>query len=403
AIGNGGNINISTGSLALTNSAALSTGTFGQGNAGSITINARDSVSLNGGSVDSGVLEGAIGNGGNINISTGSLALTNSASLDSNSNGQGNAGSITINARDMVSLNSGSVGSDVLEGAVGNGGNVDITTGSLALTNGELLSTATNGRGNAGSITINARDRVSLDGVGVRSDGSSPSGVFSGVLEGAVGTGGNINITTGSLTLTNSAVVSTDTTGGGNAGSIAINARDRVTLDGKSMIFSNVLPNAFGTGGTINITTDSLTVRNSAVVLTNTFGGGNAGSITINARDTLTMDGVSSDGSFPSSISSGDVPTDTNTLAQRSAGSQGNINITTGSLKVTNGAQLITNKYGQGSGGDITINARDLVIFDGQVSNYFPSGALSRVIAGAEGKSGNINITTGSLALTHGA
>ncbi|MBD5655797.1 MAG: S-layer family protein, partial [Candidatus Eremiobacteraeota bacterium] len=352
---------------------------------------------------------------GGINITARSVAVTNGAGLLTTTLGQGNAGSITINARDSVTLDGVKVASTVSEGAFGLGGNINITTGSLALNNGTLLATSTSGRGNAGSITINARDTISLDGVS--SNGSSPSGIFGSVSQGAVGLGGNINITTGSLALTNGAQLLTATSGGGNAGDITINARDTISLDSNSSLFSNVLSNVFGNGGNINITTGSLTVGNGATVETNTSGGGNAGSITINARDTIFLDGMgmNSDGTpLPSSISSGDLRPNDFTIGQGTAssvssdvssnvfGNEGNINIATGSLKVTNGAQLNTNNYGQGSGGDITINARDTVVFDGLVGK-FASGALSRVIAGTEGKSGNINITTGSLALTHGA
>ena len=348
-----------------------------------------------------------------INITAKSVAVTNGTGLLTTTLGQANAGSITINARDLVTLDGVKVASTVSEGSVGNGGNINITTGSLALTNGALLTTGTSGRGNAGSITINARDLVGLDGVDSQ---GNPSGVFTSVSEGAFGLGGNINITTGSLALTNHAQLVTATIAGGNAGDITINALNTISLDSSS-VFSNVSSNAIGNGGNIKITTGSLTVRNGARVETNTAGVGNAGSITINVRDTISLDGIgmTSDGTLlPSSISSGDFRINDFTIGQGTAssvsrdvssnvfGNEGNINIATGSLKVTNGAQLNTNNYGKGSGGEITINARDLVIFDGLVGN-FASGALSRVIAGAEGKSGNINITTGSLALTHGA
>jgi large exoprotein involved in heme utilization and adhesion len=48
------------------------------------------------------VLSGAIGNAGGINITTGSLLVTNGARVNATTSGQGNAGNITINARDTV-------------------------------------------------------------------------------------------------------------------------------------------------------------------------------------------------------------------------------------------------------------------------------------------------------------
>lgn len=49
--GKGGNINIKTGNLSVTNRAVLSTTTYGNGDAGNITIEARNNVSLSKGGV----------------------------------------------------------------------------------------------------------------------------------------------------------------------------------------------------------------------------------------------------------------------------------------------------------------------------------------------------------------
>ncbi|MFL9459019.1 hypothetical protein AB0758_49620 [Tolypothrix bouteillei VB521301_2] len=51
--------------------------------------------------------------------------------------------------------------------AIGKGGNINITTGSLSLTNGaQILAGNRAGQGDAGNVVINARDRVFVDGVG---------------------------------------------------------------------------------------------------------------------------------------------------------------------------------------------------------------------------------------------
>ena len=53
-------------------------------------------------------------------------------------------------------------------------------------------------------------------------------------------------------------------------------------------------------------------------------------------------------------------------------------------------------------GGDITINATGKVIFDGQGSDKV-TGASSSVQHGAEGKAGDVEITTDSLEILNGA
>jgi filamentous hemagglutinin family protein len=417
AVGNGGNVNITTGSLSVTNGALLSASTKGRGSAGDVNINARDTVSFDGegrhgnksGAASMVSTADAEGNGGDVNITTGSLSLTNGAFLSASTRGRGSAGDVNINARDTVSFdgegrngnNSGAFSSVSTADAEGNGGNVNITTGSLSLTNGAFLSASTSGRGNAGSVNINARDTVSFDGED--RDGNR-SGAFSMVSTAdAEGNGGNVNITTGSLSLTNGALLSASTKGRGSAGDVNINARDTVSFDGEdrhgndSGAFSSVsTADAEGNGGNVNITTGSLSLTNGAFLSASTSGRGNAGSVNINARDTVSFDGEGRDGNRSGAFSM--------VSTEKAVGNGGNVNITTGSLSLTNGALLSASTKGRGSAGDVNINARDTVSFDGEDRHGNNSGAFSSVsTADAEGNGGNVNITTGSLSLTNGA
>jgi filamentous hemagglutinin family protein len=392
AVGKGGDINITTASLSLTNGAALAASTFGQGDAGSVKINARDTVSLDGVSVVRSRVElGVMGQGGDVNITTGSLSVTNGAQLSASTLGQGDAGSVTITAHDTVSFDG--VSSDgfqsgafstVEPGAVGKGGDVNITTGSLSLTNHAQLSSGTRGQGNAGNVNINAQDTVSF----------RESTALSAVGIGAVGKGGDVNITTGSLSVTNGAELNASTEGEGDAGRVRIQARDAVFFDGASAVFSLVLTGAVGNSGGINITTGLLSLTNGAQLVTSTMGQGDAGSVNINARETVSFDGEGRDGLSSAAFS---------TVDAGAVGKGGDINITTGSLSVTNGAELIATTFGQGDAGSVTITARDAVSFDGVRSDGFSSGAYSAVGFGGVGNGSGIKITTRSLSVTNGA
>ena len=127
------------------------------------------------------------------------------------SEGEGNAGNVIVNARDIVQfdgvsqdgrLSSGAL-SNVVGDAVGNAGKVEITTGSLFVTNGAQLDASTEGQGNSGSIIIDARDQVVFQGVSA--DGEFASAAFSRLEERAVGDGGNIEITAKTLSVTDGA------------------------------------------------------------------------------------------------------------------------------------------------------------------------------------------------------
>ena len=388
SVGNGGNINITTRSLSIINGGQLGATTLGQGNTGNVTINATDSVFLDGvgsnrtsSNISNSVAPGAVGNGGVINITTGSLSVTNGARLLVSTFGQGDAGSLRINARDTVFFDGvGSNGfpsaatSQVARGAMGNGGNIEITTGSLTLTNRAQLAASIFGNGNAGSVTINARDTVSFDG---------DSQVLTRVEPGAVGRAGSLNITAGSLSVTNGSRVSSSTNGQGDANNITITARD-ISFDG-SEIFSTVGPEAEGNGGDIKITARSLFVTNGAQLGAATLGLGNAGNVTITATDLV-------------SFNAADL---INLVELGAVGKGGDIDITTGSLFVTNGAQLLASTLGQGDAGNVTITARDTVSFDGVDSNEFASAVLTAVEPEGQGNGGNIKITAQALLLTN--
>jgi filamentous hemagglutinin family protein len=433
AVGQGGNINIETGSLFLTNGANLQASTGGRGDAGSITIRARDKVSLDGmdnnnqfsTAIASRVEAGAEGDAGNISIhvTNGSLFVTNGAALSTSTFGQGNAGSLTINARDNVSFNgsgqngtSSSVFSTVEALAKGQGGDINIKARSFSLTDGAQLISSTLGGGDAGGVRITAREAVSLDGVGNDFDRQGrnrvSSGVFSTVEAGSVGNGGDIkvNVTDGSLSVTNGAQIqtsvreATDTLPGGRgeAGDITITTRDTVSFDGvgsnrfSSAAFSRVESGSVGNGGDIKIKTGLLSLTEGAQLDVSTFGQGNAGNLIVTARDAVVFEGVNSNDGRSSTAFS--------TVEAGAVGEGGDINIATKSLSVTNSAFLTASTFGEGNGGDIRINASDSVTLSGVFQEgAFSSGLKTTTEVGAGGQGGQINVSTGALRISDGA
>lgn len=237
----------------MLNKAGLSASTYGQGTPGNVIINARENVSLDNSPIFSIVDENAEGRGGNISITTGSLSLTNGAQLDTSTFGRGSSGNIIISVHDSVSLDGASPDgerastffTEVVAGAEGDGGNIEISTGSLSVTNGAVLEASTRGRGNAGNIFITARDTVLFDGVRAK----GPSGAFNDVEQGAIGRGGSIQIDTGSLAVTNQAQLGANNEGQGDAGNVIITARDSVSFAGDSLATTGVAPEAEGVGG----------------------------------------------------------------------------------------------------------------------------------------------------------
>jgi len=393
AVGNGGDIQIQAGSVVVASS-QLKVSTLGQGNSGNLMVNARDTVEfINDAFAFSQVEPGAVGNGGEIRISTNSLSVINRSFLSASTLGEGNAGSVSLETRDTVFFsNIGAAFTTVEPGAVGNGGNLRIQAGSVFIADGSFLTAATLGQGDAGNVIIEARNSVLFD-LGTANSSA-------GLNDNRIGEGnaGNISITTGTLQLSNNAELLANTyVEQGNAGNVNIDARDTVSLSDESFIFSQVAGiGTVGNGGNINITTGSLDVASGSILSTDTFGVGNGGNITIKARDTVSF--VTEGGAY--SLVQRAVNNDTDIIGE---GNGGNIDITAGSLVVADGSFLAASTLGKGDSGNVTITATDSVSLDGVNQDGFPGGIYSEVATGETGNGGNITIKARSLAVTNGA
>ncbi|MBE9031211.1 filamentous hemagglutinin N-terminal domain-containing protein, partial [filamentous cyanobacterium LEGE 11480] len=282
--GKGGNIKLIGRNVDISNASQVSSVSAGQGNAGDVSIQADDTISFSGrteNGTPSGILtsvvsgnlpgfpvlsgngkggnihlqarsislaDGAIvsssifslsapvtgasqGQSGNISIEAGSLTVTDGAQLNASTFGEGNAGDVSITVRDDATFNgvSSSAGSAVAETAVGQGGTLALSAGSLTVTNGAQLNSSTFGEGDAGDVSITVRDDATFNGVG--SNGFSSS-AGSAVAETAVGQGGTLALSAGSLTVIDGAQLNSSTFGEGDAGDISITVRDDATFNG---------------------------------------------------------------------------------------------------------------------------------------------------------------------------
>ncbi|PSB42691.1 filamentous hemagglutinin [Cyanosarcina cf. burmensis CCALA 770] len=411
--GKGGNINVITGLLSLTDGSQIYASTFGEGDAGSVLVQAKGSVSAASNSyIFSNVEGGAKGNGGNINITALTLSLTDGSQLstsvreaiDNQPAGFGIAGNVNVNVSGDITISGVKDGSSGIfsylgTGAKGKGGSINVTTGSLSLSDGAQLIASTLGEGDAGSVLVQAKNSVSAAG---------NSYIFSDVAAGAKGNGGNINITAPTLSLTDGSQLSTSVreainnqpAGFGIAGNVNVNVSGDVTISGVkngilSGIFSYLGTGAKGKGGSINVTTGSLSLSDGAQLIASTLGEGDAGSVLVQAKNSVSAAGNSY---IFSDVAAG------------AKGNGGNINITAPTLSLTDGSQVSTsvNKTfdnlpgGDGIAGNVNVNISGDVIISGR-KNGIPSGIFSLLEMGAKGKGGSINVTTGSLSLSNGA
>ena len=384
-VGKGGNISIDAGSLLLRDGVQLVTATIGasdtqpagKGDAGNVIVTVSGAVDIVGtkdgfaSTIFSDVGTGTKGNGGNITINAGSFSLKDGAQLVASTSGIGNAGNVTVKA-DAVSLVDASIFSTVEAGGVGNGGNITIDAGSLSLRDSAQLITSTRkasdtqpaGKGDAGNVNVKVSGAVDITGT---KDGLS-SGIFSLVATGTEGNGGNITINAGSFSLRDGTQLTASTFGTGNAGNVTVTAKDAVSLVDAD-ILSTVAAGGVGKGGNISIDAGSLSLRDSAQLITITrkasdtqpAGKGDAGNVNVKVSGAVDITGTK-DG-FSSGIRSS---VDTGTV-----GKGGNITIDADSLSLRDGAQLAASTYGTGNAGNIGIKAKGDITLAGTVPTVY--------------------------------
>ncbi|MDJ0597077.1 MAG: filamentous hemagglutinin N-terminal domain-containing protein, partial [Pleurocapsa sp. MO_226.B13] len=374
---------------------------------------------------DTNVLGEFSGNSGSVTIdSRSNFTVTN---LIDSSSASGNAGNINILANNAVSLtNEANINSNTF--GTGKGGDINVQAKSVSLTNGAELDANTVGQGNGGNVTIRASDFVEV--IGISNEGeNSVLGTF--VDQEATGSGGNLLIETGRLTIQDGSQVQAGTFGEGQGGTLTVIASQLVEVigtdgdQGPSGLFTATLGSGSSDAGDLAIDTGKLVVKDGAQISSSTFGfsEGNAGNLIVKASESVEVIGTSAEGDeFSSSILS-----ETGRLLSfdnpDAIGEGGSLTIETGKLVVEDGAIISTQAFGTGDAQNLTIMAEQLIIDDAIVSASTngegdagdlivsasnsvklnnPGGLFAQVNSGT-GKGGDLTIETKKLSINNGA
>jgi len=418
ALGQGGDIEISTPKVSLTTGGAVITTTYSGAKAGDINLSVPSSVEVIGSSPRTvrtlsniNSLTFSSGPAGNISVQTGRFTAREGGVLLSVTAGSGLGGDVTVNATDSVELlgiqpnvaANSSIGAST--SGSGKAGNLLINTPKLLLRDGGRVDSSTAASGPAGSITINAFDSVEVTGAALGSQ--IPSLIISSAnildknfrrsfgvpdVSGLTGESGDVTINTRNLSLRDGAQITVRNDGPAKGGKLEINAKS-INLDNQSGITataqglggniilraqnlisldhnSMISATASGSepGGSILIDPQQVTLSNNSGISVANTGTGPAGKLSVLA-DNLTLD----KGGFLSATTNGE---------------GGNIQLQLQNLLLMqNNSKITAAAGGSGSGGNIDINA-DLV------------AALSRsdIIANAElEKGGKVTVTTQGL------
>jgi filamentous hemagglutinin family protein len=212
--------------------------------------------------------------------------------------------------------------------------------------------------------------------------------------------GGNIQVTGSQISLDDGSVMMATTAGSKSGESLTLHATDSVRLRGvsgfdyPSSLLTEVTKEATGNGGSLTIDTGKLIMENGAVISSATFGAGSSGSVTVRAKESVEMRGISPQG-LPNYLLS--------EANGGSAGNAGSLIIETGRLILQDGAVISASAWGGGSGGSLTVRASESVELSGAVGGIWGSTLQTQAVQGSAGNAGNLTVETGRLLLRDGA
>jgi len=324
----GGNVEIFTTDLYFKDNCEISSGAWGTGKGGNISIVATGNTIFSDYSVI--FTDTDTGQAGNIFIDANNIIFDSHSGPGAQTSGSGQGGNIKLVAAELLEMKGiSSIGYESSittytkdeSNQAGNAGNVEIMAKDIRFYDGAKIIAGSSGYGQGGNISIVASGNIHIEGGNPIDSGNLgyASGFYSRSRH--IGNAGTININADSINIQDQGTISTSATNSGLAGDINISVKS-LNMDQEASVRSeSTSQENAGNAGTINISAQK--------------------KITIN-HSKMTTDATSSGG--------------------------GKINITTGKQLFANNSQITTSvKLGYGKGGDISVDGDFVAINKGNV------------------------------------
>ncbi len=430
--GNAGEVRVSSGDLAIDGmgSPAPATGTLSEvgdgssGSAGEVFLDISGELALvDGGRIATGAGRDSSGDAGRIEVRTVTLRID--AHDDANTptglfsrveaGATGEVGDIRITARETALSRGGEISIASLSEATAQqqGANhlIALTGETLTLDRRSLITSESLGPAGAGNIEITMTDSIELNRAGISSEGrqgragalllnadritlANDSNLSSSIY--GAGDAGVIALRARNFSMSDSGIAS-DTHGDGDGGSVAI---DAVTLTFTDAARITAESHASGAGGEIALVGEEIQLLGDSRISSNAYASGDAGNISLDAAGTLrqidsriTSDTSASGDAGSLSLRIGEgieldaaLITSSSTANAADAGAAGDITITNahGDILLRNDTSIATRAESAG-GGRIQIAAEDGWIWgwDSQITTSVREGF---------GDGGNIDI-----------
>ncbi|MBE9035215.1 two-partner secretion domain-containing protein [aff. Roholtiella sp. LEGE 12411] len=415
----GGSINIQGRNVSLNEGAAILIQNQNSPS-GRITVKSDESFNLSGISPDgrftSFLRTESLGsaNGGNIDVYGKDLVSEGGAAISSRNYSSGNGGDITVNAFNSIkligfsSLNplfTSSIVSTTTSNTFAKAGDIRVSTINLEAKNGGLISSQTLGNGAGGNVFLTASNSIELtNSIELINSGRPfiPSYLASQTF--SEGNAGNLTINTSRMLVGKRAFANTSTLGIGSAGVLTINANNvkvsgsigssatRANTDAQRIFGAPPIPS--GSPGKVIINTQDLNVTDGGKVSVENEGKSNAGTLTINAGNSILLDEKSSIAASTASGEGGNLSLyaqnnlqlkDSSIITATASGNGngGNIKFDGGVLAILENSKIAANAE-EGQGGNVEINARGVFIAPGsEVTATSDRGVNGRVLINA--------------------
>ncbi len=320
---------------------------------GNITLSGRSIVDVSGSGAGSIQVQGQ-----QISLKEGSVLFVQNRSAAPAGDVQIKADSLDI----MGGLARENVRSSIInETRSGNSGNISVTARQVNLIDGGSFLSRSFGGGSSGNIDVKVRESVKIAGfLNENPEVSSTIGTIS-FSQLVTGRSGNITVSTPNLSIQNGGIISATTFGKAIAGNISVNA-DQVEITGRNQKFSasTITSSTLGTGdaGNIDITTRTLLVTDRGTIDGSGFNNGDAGSILINASESVEV-------GQRSYVGSAIVPGNPNLITAlklplQPRGNAGSLIINAPLVRVRDRGQVVVSNTGLGNSGKVLITANQI-------------------------------------------
>jgi filamentous hemagglutinin family protein len=403
-LGDAGQISLKAKNISFQNGAGISASTYGGGKGGDVTLKASESVYFRGETMngDTGFVavstfsnRSGAGDAGYLSIEAQNILFTEGNSIDSKTEGAGKGGNVTLKASERIEISGeNSKGAETqinmttnstLTNA-GDAGTLLIEAEQIDLKAGALIINNTDGKGNAGTVILNANNKLELTGVNYAGSGSQID-----VATGGTGNAGDIIVRAKDISLTDGASLLSVSFAPGKAGNVQVHATGIVTIAGadqqgwSSAIGSDSNPKIDasdyhiktegimgGEGGNVTIEANQLIIKEGGQIGANSIApkgvkSSRGGTITIRVQGAVEISGVNPYGENEDGFGSGIYARSIG--VEDNAGEGGQITLQSGALIIKDGGVIISSTNNNAQGGNIEINVRGTINMTGDASH----------------------------------